>query len=125
MNDLTVFITDAARMLTWETTLQRCISLRVEATEQRNLATKLEEEANTLMSAFSKATGINEVKSNIGTLLYIPTGKSSSFKKDIFKKFLIAKGVAADLIQEGFEKATKESQKKEQVRWTPIKEKKE
>lgn len=125
MNDFTIFVTDAEKRYTWETTLQRCIALRIQASIQHDKAAALETEANTLMSAFSNATGIKEVKSDVGTLCYIPAGESSSFKKDILKKFLVTKGVSADLLEEAFKEATKKSPKKEQVRWTPIKEKKE
>jgi len=110
----------------WKDQIIECTKLRVAANELKEQAAQLEEQANTILSAIAQSTGVKEFPSNAGQLAFIPANPegSTSFKKDILKKFLLSKGVAADIIADGFKEATKKSNKKEQVRWTPRKEEK-
>lgn len=108
----------------WQEQILECARLRMEAADLQEQASALVEKANTILTAIATATGIGEYKTTAGTLIYIP-GKpdgSTSFKKDKLKKYLVSKGVSAELVAEAMLAATEKGPKKDQVQWRAKKE---
>jgi len=100
------FIDKDEKLAGSEEIIRHCIKERLRAAQMQDEAKEIISQANDLFLTVVTNTGVDVIRTDVGTYRMTQTGGKTSFKKEKAQDYLIKKGVDSTLIAAAFKAAT-------------------